>query len=104
MDYQQIRKRFINNVRREMPGCVERLGWTRDHVLANQEEQLAAICGYAREHSSWYRSRLQDTLDRVGLAHLEQIQPTTKADLMEHWDDIICRKDITKSIAEGHLA
>jgi len=103
MQYQAIRKLFIDEVRKAIPGHLKRLSWSRAQVLDNQNEQLQCITSFARQNSAWYQNRLRKLPAKIGLEHLQNIQPTTKAELMANWDDIICRADITKKIAEQHL-
>ena len=63
---------------------IARDGWSRDQLLAHQQERLGALLAHAREHSPYYRDVLDPDADFASLATL------SKATLMEQWDRIAC--------------
>ena len=70
--------------------------WSRDQLLAHQQERLRALLAHAREHSPYYRERLDG--DFASLPTL------SKATLMEQWDRIVCDPRLRRDEVAEHAA
>ncbi|MDF1757753.1 MAG: hypothetical protein P1U74_05605 [Legionellaceae bacterium] len=82
----------------------ERLSLSSQQIKEVQERKLKEIIAYAKEYSSWYRSRLSHIdVDKFTLADLEQIPIMNKRDVMENWDTIVTDKNINLNDAGEFL-
>ncbi len=84
---------------------LQRLSWSRDQVLAFQQSQLLHLLNHAKCSSSWHRERLAHVNpEQMTAQDLHTLPVMTKQDAMENWDDIVCDSQLSKKIAETHLA
>jgi phenylacetate-coenzyme A ligase PaaK-like adenylate-forming protein len=74
--------------------------WSRETLLADQQRQLAALRGFAVARSPFYR-RLYRGLDA---APLDALPVLTKADLMDHFDEIVTDPALRLADLESYLA
>jgi len=87
-----------------MGPAVERLRWSRAQLDAYRTEQLRALLAHASAHSAWHRRRLAGAdLEAVTPDNLGSIPPMTKADLMEHWDDIVTNDALSLAECRSHV-
>src|SRR5438874_12706219 len=88
----------------QLPGQVERLGWSAERLAAHRREALRLLVGTAQIRSPWHRRRLRgvdpDRLDEEGLAALPVM---TKDDLMGNFDDIVTDPKVRLDVLETHL-
>ncbi len=104
MSYQTVHDKIIAKVQAHLPEYVQRTTWDRTQIEAHQLTQLRQLLQHVCKHSPWYQQRCQHLdIDNLQLSDVEKIPPTTKQDIMDHWDQIICVPGITKAIAEDHL-
>ncbi len=97
--YQKIATRQRARAIELMGSATERLRWNREQLDDYRTAQLRALLTHANARSSWHRSRLAGVdLETATPGDLVSIPPMTKADLMEHWDDIVT--DDALSLAE----
>src|SRR5262245_16835090 len=79
------------------------LGWRgpeQVHVL--QRERLRRLLRHANEHSPFYRRRLRGLdLNRCRLA---DVPPLTKADMMEHFDELVTDRLVRRAGRDDFLA
>ncbi len=76
-------------------------GWSRDQLLAHQAERLRALLDHAVARSPYYRDTLgADAADRP----LSDLPTLSKADLMAHFDQIVCDPRLRRHGLEAHLA
>ena len=68
--------------------------WSRDRLLAHQQERLRALLAHAREHSPYYR----ETLD----GEFASLPTLSKATLMEQWDRIVCDPRLRRDEVAEH--
>ncbi len=102
--YQHIHDTISIVAREKMPGHIARLQWTRQQIQAFQLHQLQNLLEHAITHSRYYQSRCRSIdLSTLTLDNLKQIPPSTKKDILENWDEMICVQSITKQKAEHHL-
>lgn len=103
--FEAIRAKNIERFRQAIPGAAKRLSWSREQIEDEQTRRLRETLAYAKANSPFYAERLRD-IDPDGfcLEDLPGIPPVTKADVMEHWDDIVTDKRLTLAGANQHLA
>ena len=67
-------------------------------------KNLRTLVQVAKERSSWYKKRLADVdPETLTEADLDRIPPMTKADLMDHWDQIVTDRRLTLDRVNTHL-
>lgn len=104
MDFQKIRSYLETAVHNLMPKHLERLNWTRKQILDFQLEQLKSLLKHVIQHSSFYKNHLGSLdLAKFKLTDLNHFPILTKQEVLNHWNDIICVPDLTKSKAEEYL-
>ena len=82
----------------------ERLTWPLERLHRVRDERLRALLRTARARSPWHRRRLTGIdLDAVTGAELAAVPTMSKADVMEHWDEIVTDRRLTLELAEAHL-
>ena len=64
--------------------------WTRARIEDHQRDQLARLRAYAYDHSPFYQAYHRGLQDRP----LHELPVLTKANLMEHFDDLITDRDV----------
>ena len=105
MTYNEWKAKAEQTLQTQFPNYVDRLNWSREQVLASQLTRLRAIIQQAKLHSPWYRERFKDIdPQEVTLNDLHLIPSITKQELMDHWDDVVCDRAITKAKAARHQA
>ncbi len=79
-------------------------GWSIEQLTAERQTRLRALVAHAKQHSSFYARRLAG-LDPASMteADLGSIPPLSKAELMEHWDEIVTVPGLTLERCEAHL-
>jgi phenylacetate-coenzyme A ligase PaaK-like adenylate-forming protein len=87
-----------------LPDHLERLTWPAERVAEARQQGLRELLAVAVRRSPWHRERLAG-LDVANAteADLAAIPTMTKADLMAHFDDIVCVPGVSRDIAEAHL-
>jgi phenylacetate-coenzyme A ligase PaaK-like adenylate-forming protein len=84
---------------------IARTGWGREQVRAHQARRLGALLRHAADHSPFHADRLAGVdLDAVTPDDLSAVPVMTKSDLMEHFDDVVTDRRITRERAEQALA
>lgn len=69
-----------------------------------QERRLRDLLTYAKTHSPWHRARLGDVdPSSFRLADLPSLPTMTKADVMDHFDEIVTAPGVTLEAALAHL-
>jgi len=104
MAYEINREKILANMQAEIPEHLDRINWTRDQIDTFQLNALRQLLSYAMKNSSWYRKKYQGiTSDAFLKEDLSTLPCLTKKEVIHHWDEICCREDISKEIAEQHL-
>jgi phenylacetate-coenzyme A ligase PaaK-like adenylate-forming protein len=80
-----------------VPELLARDGWSRDELLAYQQQRLSALIDYAVERSPFYRETLSP--DRP----LEEQPTLPKSTFMENWDAIACDPALSLAGVEAHV-
>ncbi|WP_433782628.1 phenylacetate--CoA ligase family protein [Actinomycetospora sp. CA-101289] len=102
---ERLRQRHVADARRALPEHLACLDWPADRIRAVRVARLRALVQVAVERSPWHRRRLAH-LDpqRLTERDLATVPPMTKADLMEHFDEIVTDPRLTRALVEEHLA
>lgn len=98
------RQAHIATLLERFPAMVERLDWGAEQLAAHRNRELRALVAHARSHSAFHRERLRD-LDPQTLteADLASVPTMDKHDVMEHFDEIVTDRRITRELVEDHL-
>ncbi|HEU5440206.1 MAG TPA: nitroreductase family deazaflavin-dependent oxidoreductase [Ktedonobacterales bacterium] len=73
-------------------------------IAARQSERLVALVAYARERSPYYRRLYQQLPAQIGPDDLRQLPPTTKPELMAHFDEWVTDPAVTRAGVEAFVA
>lgn len=88
-----------------MFGDIEKVTWPLERLHTLRDERLRRLLRIARERSPWHARRLRDVdVETVSGDDLRAIPPMTKADLMNHWDEIVTDPQLSLDLATRHLA
>jgi phenylacetate-CoA ligase len=99
-----LRARMAAAMGGQMPGHVQRLGWRPAQLAAFQRDRLRALLARAIERSPFHAARLRG-IDpgRFELADLPRLPVMTKAQMMEHFDEVVTDRRVTRQAVEAHL-
>jgi phenylacetate-CoA ligase len=100
-----LRARMAAAVGGRMPGHIERLGWDAAQLAGWQRARLRALLARAIGRSPFHAARLAG-IDpaRFELADLPRLPVTTKAQMMERFDEIVTDRRLTQDLAGRHIA
>src|SRR5438067_2070487 len=83
---------------------IARLQWPTERLATHRRDELRRLVRTAKELSPWHRERLGSIdPDRLNEESLVELPVMTKADLMEHFDQIVTDDRIRLDVAEAHL-
>jgi phenylacetate-coenzyme A ligase PaaK-like adenylate-forming protein len=103
-DFDSDRQRHLRAFAERLPVEAERLTWSLKRLHRLRDERLRALLRTAKARSPWHSRRLAGIdLDAVTGAEMVGIPTMTKADAMEHWDEIVTDRRLTLELAEAHL-
>jgi phenylacetate-CoA ligase len=103
-EFDSDRQRHLRAFADRLSVEADRLTWPLERLHRLRDERLRALLRTARERSSWHAKRLAGIdVDAVTGADLAAIPAMTKADVMEHWDEIVTDPRLTLELAEAHL-
>ena len=103
-EFQQLRRRHLEEIRVYTPKVVEHLSWSRDQVQEEQTRRLRKVIAQAQASSPFYADRLghiETSTFEVG--DLVNIPPLTKHDVMENWDRIVTDRRLHLEEVTAHL-
>jgi phenylacetate-coenzyme A ligase PaaK-like adenylate-forming protein len=104
-DYEVLRQRHVARLLEAMPEHVARMTWSVEQLQAGRERGLRALVDRARTRSPWHGRRLAGVdPDRLRETDLRTLPVMTKDDLMEHFDEVVTDRRLTRNIVEAHLA
>jgi len=79
--------------------------WPAARLRAGRERGLRALVAHARARSPWHGRRLAGLdPDRLRETDLPDLPVMTKDDLMEHFDEVVTDRRLTRDVVEAHLA
>jgi phenylacetate-coenzyme A ligase PaaK-like adenylate-forming protein len=103
-DYEAVRQRHVTRAITLAPRLIDQLDWPAERLAAHRTERLRALVRIAAERSPWYRKRLAGVdIDGLDETTLPKLPVLTKAELMEHFDDIVTDSRLTLARLEQHL-
>jgi phenylacetate-coenzyme A ligase PaaK-like adenylate-forming protein len=103
--YEWDRQRHVRARDAQLGAEVEKMDWSLARLQALRDMRLRALVRHAKTHSPWHARRLRDVdPERLSGDDLSMIPPMTKADLMEHWDEIVTDRRLTLELATRHIA
>jgi phenylacetate-CoA ligase len=104
-DYETLRQRHVASGLAMAPLLIEQLDWPAYRLAAHRTRQLRELVRIATERSPWYRKRLSGVdIDRLDHTSLADLPVLTKAELMEHFDDILTDSRLSLAGLEAHLS
>jgi phenylacetate-CoA ligase len=104
-DYETMRQRHVADALALAPRLIDQLGWPADRLAEHRTLRLRELARIATERSPWYRKRLSGVdIDRLDEAALTELPVLSKAELMEHFDDILTDSRLTRAGLEAHLS
>jgi phenylacetate-CoA ligase len=100
-----LRARMSGSVGAQMPGHIQRLGWSPGQLATFQRDRLRALLARAIERSPFHAARLRG-LDpaRFELADLPGLPVMTKAQMMDNFDAAVTDRRLSLDLVERHLA
>jgi phenylacetate-CoA ligase len=100
-----LRARMSAAVAAQLPGHIQRLGWSPAQLAAFQRGRLRALLARAIERSPFHAARLRG-LDpsRFELADLPRLPVMTKAEMMASFDAAVTDPRLSRHLVEEHLA
>ncbi|MDQ1422776.1 MAG: hypothetical protein QOD72_274 [Acidimicrobiaceae bacterium] len=103
-EFEFDRQRHLRAFADRLPEEADRLTWPLERLHGLRDERLRALLRTAKAHSSWHRRRLAGIdADTATGADVATLPTMTKADVMEHWDEIVTDPRLTLELAENHL-
>jgi phenylacetate-CoA ligase len=100
-----LRARMGGAIGGRMAGHIERLGWSADQLAELQRTRLRALLARAIDRSPFHAARLAGIdSSRFELADLARLPVMTKAQMMEHFDEVVTGRRLTRDLVERHLA
>ncbi len=104
-DYEARRQRHVADALALAPLLIERLDWPAGRLAAHRTRQLRELVRIATERSPWYRKRLSGVdIDRLDETRMAELPVLTKAELMEHFDNIVTDSRLSLAGLEAHLS
>ena len=101
----RLRARMSAAIGAQMPGHIQRLGWSPGQLAAFQRDRLRALLARAVERSPFHAARLRGVdPDRFELADLPRLPIMTKAEMMANFDAAVTDPRLTRNLVEQHLA
>jgi phenylacetate-coenzyme A ligase PaaK-like adenylate-forming protein len=102
-DLAGLRGRHRADLLGRLPSLVERLRWPAGRLAAWREARLRDLLRAALD-APWHRARLGTLeVDAVGVEAVSELPVTTKADMMEHFDESLTDSRLTRAALEAHL-
>jgi len=104
-DLDLLRARMTAAIGGRMAGHVERLGWNANQLADLQRARLRALLAGAIDRSAFHAARLAGINPaRFELADLARLPIMTKAQMMEHFDEVLTDRRVRREEVEAHLA
>ncbi len=101
---QQLVSKQTRDMELILPEQVQALHWTKEKLQAMRQTRLRQLLAYAKDNSRWYRHSL-DKIDIENFTEerLTELPVLTKSLLMENWDDIVTRPELSLAKVEKHI-
>ncbi len=103
-EYEALRQRHRAEAMALAPALIERLYWPAERLASLRSSQLQELVDYAVARSPWHRERLAGLdVEQLDPGSLRQLPVMGKADLMEHFDDIVTDERLSLERVNAHL-
>src|SRR5690349_11559062 len=101
---EDLRGRLVATFEAMLPEYAARVEWSAVRLRAERERALRTLIKAAVRGSRWHRDRLGgiDTA-RMTEADLEAVPVMTRGDLMEHFDEIVTDRRLSRQLCGRHL-
>jgi phenylacetate-CoA ligase len=100
-----LRARMAAAIGGRMAGHVERLGWDAGQLADLQRARLRVLLARAIDRSPFHAARLAGINPaRFELADLTRLPVMTKAQMMDHFDEVVTDRRVRRQPVEAHLA
>jgi phenylacetate-CoA ligase len=104
-EYEALRQRHLARALTLAPQFIDQLGWSADRLAARRTRMLRVLLRNATQRSPWYRERLAGIdIGRFDETMLGELPVLTKAELMEHFDDIVTDRSLSLAGVNQHLS
>jgi phenylacetate-CoA ligase len=104
-DYETRRQQHVSGALVLAPRLIEQMSWPAGRLAEHRALRLRELVRIATERSPWYRKRLSGVdIDRLDERSLAGLPVLTRAELMEHFDDIVTDSRLTLAGLEAHLS
>ena len=102
--YEEVREKLLQKIKQHIREFLDRTTWSREKITEFQEQNLKKLLQYVVIQSPFYRERCQYiNFDELLLPQLQKIKPSTKKDIMENWNRVVCSTRLSLQIAEDYL-
>jgi phenylacetate-CoA ligase len=99
-----LRARMATAIGGRLAGHIERLGWGAEQLADLQRTRLRALLARALDRSPFHAARLAGINPaRFELADLARLPVMTKAQMMEHFDEVVTDRRVRREEVEAHL-
>ena len=99
-----LRARMATAIGGRMAGHIERLGWGAEQLADLQRTRLRALLARVIDRSPFHAARLAGINPaRFELADLTRLPIMTKAQMMEHFDEVVTDRRVRLEEVEAHL-
>ncbi len=103
-NFDALRRRHLEDVRRFTPDAIAQLDWTREQVFEHQTRRLREVVDHAQQSPPYYAERLGHVdASQLELSDLPSLPLLTKADVMDHWDQIVTDRRLRLEGVTTHL-
>src|SRR5262249_19457270 len=103
-DYEGLRQQQIARLRKLRPEYLARLTWPVERLQAERQMRLRALVAHAKARSAWHHRRLATVdVERLREADIRTLPVMAKDDLMEHFEEIVTDRRLTRDVVEAHL-
>lgn len=101
---ESLRERLIATFEGMLPEYLARIEWSAARLQEERSRALRALIEAAIRGSRWHPERLAHIdIARMTHAEVEALPVMTKADLMEHFDEIVTDRRLSREACERHL-
>jgi phenylacetate-CoA ligase len=99
-----LRARMAAAIGGQLPGHIDRLGWSAEQLAGLQRVRLRALLARAIERSPFHAARLAGVAaDRFELTDLPRLPVMTKAQMMERFDEVVTDRRLTRELVDRHI-
>lgn len=102
--YEAQRAQHLSDTMALVPKFLRRLDWSPARLAAHRDAELRNVVRLAIARSPWHHKRLHRVdPERLDVTRLADLPVMTKADLMEHYDEIVTDERLTLRSVDRYL-